>query len=593
MQLLAAIWNPTPPIRARVLDAVKRARRAWPQLDESTLRELNGPGWCLVWMSSAPCAGACNRVGDQGRQADVGVVGLPVSSTSVISRADEAAREWPTADRWWEGQFLCVRGDHATGTLQLVNDPLGMRLCFAGKSGDTWVASNVAGVVAAGTGAKSFDRTALQLLLCVQGTGHGRCLIDGVTMIPGGSIWTWRPGSSDPEEVSYFSDRTVRPLRASGLPEGEIDALVASMRSIVRAAGSSGRPLRAPITGGRDSRVIASMIAKEKIDCEFFTSAAPDSDEARTARGVAEKLGVSGRHTVTLPPTQDVVGQWNVLVDRLILQTDGMVSAWQAANVAGQEQASGSRPIVFGGHGGELARVPYSGISDVLWGLRASRILKVHPAQYTDSFEGLIRPEVLDFAHRYIRSCITRYLSEGGDPRNIPDTFAHWERQRARDGSAIRTGDAHRDGLYPFYCTAYMLAAFRCAVPTRYMSGLHEAIMKRVAPEVRAVPYSTLPAWWHRPAKDLARMANQWVNSPRFKRNKVQHSKQQAWIKPLLPTVRSECLDVRSSVLWEYVDRSLFERLTAPSNADSLSLHVDGLLKVYTLFAYARIGGLS
>lgn len=171
--------------------------------------------------------------------------------------------------------------------------------------------------------------------------------------------------------------------------------------------------------------------------------------------------------------------------------------------------------------------------------------------------------------------------------------IAHYERQRTRDASAIRPGYPVRDMLLPYYTRSYTRLSFKASLWDRYLSRVHERMLDIVAPEVRRVPYSQLPKWWHRPLKDVASRANRLLHWDRLRKKKVRTSPQQGWFAAMMPHIRETCMDASSSRLWDVIDRSVFERFTSPAEQDRLAVRADGILRVYSFFEYARLAGIE
>lgn len=147
--------------------------------------------------------------------------------------------------------------------------------------------------------------------------------------------------------------------------------------------------------------------------------------------------------------------------------------------------------------------------------------------------------------------------------------------------------------LLPYYTRSYTRLSFKASLWDRYLSRVHERMLDIVAPEVRRVPYSQLPKWWHRPLKDVASRANRLLHWDRLRKKKVRTSPQQGWFAAMMPHIRETCMDASSSRLWDVIDRSVFERFTSPAEQDRLAVRADGILRVYSFFEYARLAGIE
>ena len=590
MQLLLALHRPTPGVLRRAEEVLRTCGDVWPQLAPQAVRVVRAACGVLA-VVSAPRHRLPPAL-HVSPKAAFALDGLAFLDGGRMVGAEDLVDEPRGVELRLEGSHCWARLDLASGGIDVASDPLGTHLVFAAPVDGGWAVSNSALVLLRLRGAAVWDLDGVRSLLCLHGMGRGRSLFEGLTLVPAGHVWRAGPGESAPVLESYFSPTDVSDARADGVADELVREVCDAMRVQVRSAAATGRPLRAPITGGRDSRLIAAIIGSEGIDCDFFTSALPGSAEERSALEVARVLGV--RHRVDHPKAADVLDRWDELVRRLLLQTDGLVSAWQVANTAVQDAPGGLRAIVLGGHGGELARTPFGDVTDLLpGGLSLRRIARMLPGRMVGSLDGLLTPATVEWTRALVADAVRGYGAAGWDPRNVPDVVAYFERQRVRDASAARPGNAVRDMLLPFYSRPFARLALSASYRERYASLVHERMLRVVAPAARSVRYSQLPGWWHRPAKDALGRLNAWVHSDRLRKKKVRTSPQQHWMEAVLPLVRARCLDARNSRLWEVVDRDAFEHTTAPEERPRLAARADGVLKVYSLFELERLAGVA
>lgn len=589
MQILLTVTHPNDLMLQRVESVTRSCADVWPQLDQSTLVFHRGREVAVVSMAGR---GAVSRSIKVHEGVAVALDGLAFARGRALGPTDLVHEELGTAGSPVEGVHFIIRAVLDSGETQVVTDPLGMKMAFAAQVGPSWIVANNALVLMRLLGSPRWNLDGVRLLMAFASTGHGRSLIEGIRIIPCGHRWSWSPDQPAPREERFFGMDDLAKVRPVGVTRDEIGAVCDAMQAQIIAAASTGRPLRAPITGGRDSRVLAALVAKAGVECDFFTAAAKGSAEERVAVDVARVLGV--RHRVHHPRPTEVVERWSELSRRLLLQNDGYVNVWQIGNAAAQDEADGPRAIVLGGHGGELSRYPYGNVVDFLpGGLSISSIRQWLGSRAIDAYDGLVRSEAVDWTRSYVRRTVDELHQSGWDLRNIAECIAHYERQRTRDASAIRPGYPVRDMLLPYYTRSYTRLSFKASLWDRYLSWVHERMLDIVAPEVRRVPYSQLPKWWHRPLKDVASRANRLLHWDRLRKKKVRTSPQQGWFAAMMPHIRETCMDASSSRLWDVIDRSVFERFTSPAEQDRLAVRADGILRVYSFFEYARLAGIE
>lgn len=95
----------------------------------------------------------------------------------------------------------------------------------------------------------------------------------------------------------YFSPE-VEPSEYRGIDDDIVDSFRAAVRKVQRKAEGG---LVCTLSGGLDSRVIASAVAAERIDATFVTHAVREGHDVAIAREVARRM-CSLHHVVSLPP---------------------------------------------------------------------------------------------------------------------------------------------------------------------------------------------------------------------------------------------------------------------------------------------------
>ena len=178
---------------------------------------------------------------------------------------------------WGEGALLEFRGefalamvDHADNTVFLARDPAGIKpLYWARTSGRLYVASEVKALVGLGV---------------------------PVHEVPPGHCGTGSPGR-DPVLRPYID---LLELGAGQPTLGTIDdtteAVRATLTEAVRRRVDTDLPVGIILSGGLDSSIVATLVAKLHPDCKAFTLGAPGSEDLEYARRLAGDLGI--RHEV-------------------------------------------------------------------------------------------------------------------------------------------------------------------------------------------------------------------------------------------------------------------------------------------------------
>jgi hypothetical protein len=232
---------------------------------------------------------------------------------------------------------------------------------------------------------------------------------------------------------------------------------------------------------------------------------------------------------------------------------------------------------------------------------------------------GLVRQEGCLLVKEHISRCISQYIGRGIASTDVPDVFYMYERISRFIGSNLRKVTPAGDLYAPFCSRRFIEAIFSISALQRCTEPLHYGLIRLLAPDLHGLPYAKDSSRyrqdsWRRqnPAANLLGMvgnqlwrdarnrARRWVplalrqrlrpKSQRPTRAPVMYNRSR-WLESRLKQIRSVCLDQPRSLLWEFVDRSKFEQITAPSAelAAHRARHLGGLYTIATLFYYEAL----
>ena len=204
----------------------------------------------------------------------------------------EALHEWVAGA---DGEFLLVAHDAGTGAVAILNDSLGQLPLVYRDGGGRLVASRHLGVVARLDGAPRFDRMGLAQYLLFRYTLGGRTLVEGVRLLPPGSLLRAGVGGCGVEcrrlHVHDFSRAGGNGLDGEGNAR-EVARLLRAASA--RRADSDGRNV-VLLSGGLDSRMVSAALLASGARAGAATYEEPGKADARYAARVAAALGLEWR----------------------------------------------------------------------------------------------------------------------------------------------------------------------------------------------------------------------------------------------------------------------------------------------------------
>lgn len=183
---------------------------------------------------------------------------------------------------------------------------------------------------------------------------QNRTLFEGISLLPPGSIWTFRPGQRVLKEA-YFRKEAWEAL--SQLPaEAYYQKLKDTFTRILPRYFTGKQPISLSLTGGLDSRMIiaAAQVPAGAIPCHTFGGNYRDSEDVKVARRVAELCRQP--HEV-LRVDEKFLPQFLKNAERCVYITDGAMDVSGAVGLYVNRQARGFGLVrMTGNYGSEILR---------------------------------------------------------------------------------------------------------------------------------------------------------------------------------------------------------------------------------------------
>lgn len=207
------------------------------------------------------------------------------------------ARHGPAFVSRLEGMFAFALWDATDETLYLARDVFGIKPLYVAESGGGMlVASEVRALLASGRVERRIDRAALAGYLTYGSVPEPQTLVEGVRMVPAGSVVACREVRGLVETRELVRLDVVPPQRdvISDRAEAAAEVRRALEHSIDRHLVSD-VPVAVFLSGGLDSSIVAALAAQRAggpIDGFTVTFSERRFDESPIARAVAERYGI-------------------------------------------------------------------------------------------------------------------------------------------------------------------------------------------------------------------------------------------------------------------------------------------------------------
>lgn len=587
-------------MKAAAAQAMRSATNVYPQLDVDTLGIWNERNTFVGTLCTNPVVASPREYVAKSEGALTFFSGVPISSDKNIVPhiAADLARHWNQLPNKLDGQFSAVKVDLQNLRIDVLTDPLGMEQVYVHHRGPTVIVSNSVRLIEQTCGLRTIDEVGASLFLLLGWVGGDRTLRESVQVLPGGYLHRWESDGSH-TALAYFP-RTNLARLSQRWDDFRIKELAHRFTSNFCDLADRLGPLECDLTGGHDSRVNAAAVIASRIPATFVTEGSPEGADVQIGKKIAEALHLQHR----LGHLDGVVGdRWDEGVCRLIGQTDGMVNLWQVGNSIAQPTHVNNLPLSVWGVGGEIASGSYYRKLKLPPTLGGSQMLKMFFSGLQARGTDLLKQDARQLALKSVRETCQGFLDDGFEPLHVPDAFYIFDRVRRWAGINTRKATPICDLFTPFCTIPYIETALAMPLSDRIAGRFHHELIRATTPALLDFPYDK-PKHRPIPKLDAKRMIAQavrkatpsWLlrilrhgNSP-LRRNKSREGKripQPEWVEAKRETILNVCLDQKSSVLWDYVDRRSFEDVMSPKTTKEVRYqHCTTILSIATLFYY-------
>lgn len=612
MNLFFTAWNLSNEKALLALDALRNMKTIYPSLDPDTFGHFDEPGVLLAgWMHSADAA-VFPRIYVHQDENQVtfwdGCLADGVGESNVFD-AGTLYSNWERLHSFLEGQFAAVQVHRNPASIEIINDSLGTYPVYYLRQGKTWLVSNSVHLLSQIANVSTLDPLGVSMFLSFGWASGNRTLRRGIKVLPGGIRWKLGQASDEPKSVNYFSRSDLSRKTQVKLSQLDVEKLAEQLIQPLKNLAQSSGALECPITSGRDSRVMVSLLMRAGIEAQFYTGGAVESNDAKIGGQLARQFDLpyvftgSSLKDSGVAHKDAITDNWEETSTQFVLQNDGMVSLGHIRNSFYQPLRSDGRLIHLYGGGGEIARGFYDSAAYFLHNHSAEYVQRYLTERLTHNRTELLKEEALLQAEGYLEEFVSRVMDEGFAPVDVPDLFYTYERVRRWAGVNFRPFRPKADVFSPFCTRPFIQAAFSVPAMRRYAEHVHYELVRWLVSELHRFPFEkkwksqvpimavlgSIPVMM--PVKiKLGQLRRLLLPGVSLRRNVLSLGlgiEQQNWLKSQRLHLRELCLDQAGSSLWDYVNRTKFEQLTlSDTTLIEGRRHQQALLDILTLFKY-------
>ena len=252
---------------------------------------------------------------------------------------------------WFSGALLDLRD----GKVVLFNDRYGLKRVYFHESADAfYFASEAKSLLKVMPHLRQLDARSLGEFFSCGCPLQNRSLFSGVSLLPGGSKWTFSPGQAA-KKGTYFRPELweQQPLMSGG---EYYESLKDAFARILPRYFDGDQRIAVSLTGGVDSRLLMawSRRAPGSLPCYTFGGMYRDCVDVKLARQVAKLC--QQPHQV-IPVEREFLSQFPSLAERTVYLTDGAMDVSGSPDLFVNRLARGIAPVrLTGNYGGEILR---------------------------------------------------------------------------------------------------------------------------------------------------------------------------------------------------------------------------------------------
>jgi asparagine synthase (glutamine-hydrolysing) len=252
---------------------------------------------------------------------------------------------------WFSGLVVDLREKRAV----LFNDRFGIgRICYYEDENGFYFSSEAKSLLKVFSHLRSLDLRSLGEVFSCGSVLQNRTLFSGVSLLPGGSVWSF--SNSQPTRKEKYFDRR-RWEEQPALNEADYyQQLKETWQRVLPNYFPENQKSGLSLTGGVDSRMILAWTPcpAGELPCYTFSGRYRDCNDVKLARRLAD---LTRQPYQTIPVDGDFMSQFPSLAEKVAYISEGNLDASGSIDLFVQREARKIAPIrVTGTNGGELLR---------------------------------------------------------------------------------------------------------------------------------------------------------------------------------------------------------------------------------------------
>tara|TARA_R110000782_G_scaffold124058_3_gene215543 strand:+ start:4844 stop:6736 length:1893 start_codon:yes stop_codon:yes gene_type:complete len=484
------------------------------------------------------------------------------------------------------GRFAVLRLDKLTNELEIRTDPFGgCPVYLATLAGKDWALTNDPSLAHRIAKPGDLDRFGAAGALCSPGPIGNHTLITTVRVLGHASHTIASP---DRTPSTVCSDKLVAAGSAKSdlSPDRAAELFASRFGPIFGRLAEAGFDLRCALTGGRDSRAIAALVASSVENPRYHFGGAVNAPESLIAARVAEALG--GEFTLKSDPNNPITDNYGACERHLLQRDCGMVDFSFLRPPPGEIASGVHRETHLIGQAGEFARWSFESLTGLIFppSVAASRHRLL--SRVTNNGGGLFTADAHDLVRARTSDLVDIAHAAGVTRTNVQTVVVNQLKAYRWASMQLRRAAERRDVFAPFLTEPFIQIAVRMNPRDRFADAFHKALIRRCAPEALGVPFhgykGTAAKLRNETIRNLMLSVPAIKNFHARRKSPGRHAKWEPWLRPIL---RERLLSHdHDAAVWHFVHRDRAEQILTDDTGELFRSNIYPMLAAATVIRF-------
>lgn len=529
--------------------------------------------------------------------------GLPIDPSKRIlaHRAEEFLKRYDELKYDFEGQASLFKINKYSFDVDIITDNLGMEQVFYYNKNNEFLISNSVSLIKDIVGCTELDTFGASTFLSLGWVAEDHTLIKDIKVIKGGQHWRWDSNKKQIDKRTYFNIAEFNPKYNKNLNKKAIQELYEEFAQYLLILENN-FDLECPLTGGFDSRLVATILLSKKIKAAYYTTGNPEHIDVEIATSIANKFNLP--YSIYQIDYNSLFENWDCIIKRFLQQTNGLASLWGISGILthfNQLNSTASKLTVrLATEGAESTRSTYNHPS--LWqkNVNEDSVYTFIKNRCLHNYCNILSNNSLEIFKCFLDSFFKNNIESKLDYKLLPGLLYIIELVGRFHGNNRGIYKNVSDSFSPFCSKNYLATGLRMLPVDRATYPVHSKMIRMLNKDLYKLPnehgnwpvnYPRLKIFLGNTYPVLKKYLSKYKSGDKAKvfpngvnvnPNNKQSFDRKRIFETKLNEIKSICFDQHNSELWQLINKNALEKILCNNKIDEKAYRQ--LYVVATLF---------